>query len=740
MTNKQTLLRQKLTAALLIGAVAAAIALALAAAGWLDELEWKSFDLRVRLARTETPPPPEIAVILIDEASLRMMNARVGRWPWPRSLHADVVDFLAAAGARRIVFDILFTENERNAGEADGKLNDNDARLASAVASAGNVVSAAQLVRDDPDEYNRSLLNRPLPPKFVRRFSLPGAVAADDPTAAANNAYLPYTELTLSSQDIGVVEFAPDRDGIYRRTRLIRPYGTAAFPSLALAALSDRWQPETLPRANTLHLLARGSAAERIDLPLLNTGEYLIKPYKDFRAYSMSGVLLSIHQLRQGEIENLPVHPDEFRDKIVLIGASAVGVEDLKPTPFGTLQPGVLLHASIIGNILHRDFLHTPPAWLLRVTTLLLPIVMALAVLLPARTAWRIIAPIALALLFLATGQRAFEAHWVVEMVAPWTGMALAWIGSFARLSATEGREKRRIRKMFGQYVSPAVLESIADNAAQGLLQAEVGRREHLTILFSDIRGFTSLSEMMEPEQVVELLNGYFSGMVDIIFLRQGTLDKFIGDAIMAFWGAPLRMNDHACQGVTAAMEMTRWLEIHNENLRSHGLPPLAIGIGLHTGPMILGNIGSEKKLDYTVIGDNVNLSSRLEGLTKTYGCQVLISATTQQEAGASIICRVLDHVRVKGKSQPIRIYEVLALATDDATLQSRAQQQEKLTAAAFGHYLARDWAEAQQAYASLLEIRSDDPLAKLFIDRCQHYQQEEPAPDWDGVFTMKTK
>jgi adenylate cyclase len=739
MTNKQNLFQQKIAAALLIGTAAAAIAFGLATAGWLDELEWKSFDLRVRLARAETPPPPEIAVILIDEASLRMMNARVGRWPWPRSLHADVVDFLAAAGARRIVFDILFTENERNVGVAGQELSENDARLAGAVASAGNVVSAVQLVRDDPDEYNHGLLNRPLPPEFSARFALPGVAAAGKQVAAANTAYLPYAELAASSHDIGVVEFAPDRDGIYRRTRLIRTYGEEAFPTLSLAALSDRWQPVAAP-GKWLHLRPRDSAAEGIDLPLGNNGEYLIKPYKDFRAYSMSGVLLSIHQLRQGEIENLPVSPEEFRDKIVLIGASAVGVEDLKPTPFGTLQPGVLLHASIIGNILHHDFLHTPPAWVLQVTTLLLPILMALAVLLPARTGWRIIAPITLALAFLAAGQRAFESQWVVEMVAPWTGITLAWIGSFARLSATEGREKRRIRKMFGQYVSPAVLESIADNAAQGLLQAEVGRREHLTILFSDIRGFTSLSEAMEPEQVVEILNGYFTGMVDIIFLRQGTLDKFIGDAIMAFWGAPLRIDDHALQGVTAAMEMARWLEIYNKNMQLRNLPPIAIGIGLHTGPMILGNIGSEKKLDYTVIGDNVNLSSRLEGLTKIYGCQVLISATTQQEAGAGIICRVLDHVRVKGKSQPIRIYEVLALATDAAAIQSRAQQQAELTAAAFARYLARDWVEALQAYAGLLEIRSDDPLARLFIDRCQHYQQESPPPDWDGVFTMKTK
>ena len=728
MTNKLSLFRQKISAALLIGAAAAAIALALAAAGWLDELEWKSFDLRVRLARSVTPPPPEIAVILIDEASLRMMNTRVGRWPWPRSLHADVVDFLAAAGARRIVFDILFTENERDAGEASGKLSDNDARLASAVASAGNVVSAAQLLRDDPDDYNHGLLNRSLPVEFVRRFSLPDAAAAGNPATAANNAYLPFAELTASSSAIGVVEFAPDRDGIYRRTRLIRTYGEKAFPTLSLAALSDQWQPEA-GQDNSLHLLSRGSAAEHIDLPLQSDGEYLIKPYKDFRAYSMSGVLVSIHQLRQGEIENLPVHPEEFRDKIVLIGASAVGVEDLKPTPFGTLQPGVFLHASIIGNILHHDFLHTPPAWLMRVTTILLPLLIALAVLLPARTVWRIIAPITLALTFLAAGQGAFEAQWVVEMVAPWTGMALAWLGSLARLSATEGREKRRIRKMFGQYVSPAVLESIADNAAQGLLQAEVGRREHLTILFSDIRGFTTLSESLKPEELVKLLNDYLSPMTRIVLEERGTLDKYIGDAMMVIFNAPLDVPNHPEHACRSAFRMLERLAELNQKFTASGLPMIDIGIGIHTGEAIVGNMGADIRFDYTAIGDNVNLASRLEGLNKYYGTRILVSSVTMVRAGEGFVFREVDLVRVKGKNEPVAVYELMTTG------------QEFAPRFAEGLALYRNcrFSEAMMVFADLLES-GDDRLSALYLDRCREFMVIPPPEGWDGVYIARDK
>lgn len=723
-------------AALALGGAAALLGLLLQWGDWLRELEWKSFDLRVRLLNTEIPPPPELAVILVDEASLKLMNPLLGRWPWPRSVHADLVDFLAVGGARAIAFDILFTENERILGERSDLLGANDRRLADAVAGAGNVFSAMQLVHDEEDEFNRSLLGRPLPGDFVSRFGL------DTPSSqgqvSSNNFYLPYEELTRATHGVGVVEFSPDRDGVYRRTRLMRWYDATALPVMSLAILLD--STRMLPPSSEQLLLQTRDGAEIFSIPLQQDGSFLIKPYRSFRPYSVGGVLASAQKLIQGETEGLPIHPDEFRDKIVLIGASAVGVEDLKPTPYGDLAPGVYLHASILGNILQRDFLHTPPGALSLLLAVALPLAMVAGVLLTSRSGLRLVIPPLLLLGFIAAALLAFRHNLVLDTIPPLTGMSVGWLGSFAWLSATEGRDKRRIRKMLGQYVSPTVLETLIDQSADGVLRAEVGRREELTILFSDIRGFTTLSEALEPEQVVEILNGYFSGMVDIIFLHQGTLDKFIGDAIMAFWGAPLRVNDHPRRAVEAALTMTRWLESYNTVLAERNLKPLAIGIGLHSGPVILGNIGSEKKLDYTIIGDNVNLCSRLEGLTKPYGCSVLVSESTRDALGDDYPCRIVDAVRVKGKTRPVRIFEPLASPADPPELFDKAQREMTQTDAAFTRYLERDWAGAALAYAKLLEAKPGDRLAELFMERCQQYAQYPPAADWDGVFTLQSK
>jgi adenylate cyclase len=519
---------------------------------------------------------------------------------------------------------------------------------------------------------------------------------------------------------------------------LVRTYDGENYPSLALAALQDRW----IPAALTDHWLLLKSPSERVDLqiPLEPDGQYLLNPYSEFETYSMSGLLLTMQRLRQGQIENLPLNPADLNDKIVFVGASAVGVEDLKMTSFGSLQPGVFLHAAIAGNVLEKDFLRQADFITELIILVLFSVLLPLTILLGRHNGWRVMAPMFLFVLFLLGTYQAFRQGIVLDSVLPATGMSLAWLGALARLSATEGRDKRRIRAMFGQYVSPQILESLTAHAARGLLQAEIGRREHLCILFSDIRGFTSMSEHMAPEAVVEILNGYFRGMVDIIFLRKGTLDKFIGDAIMAFWGAPLRIEQPARQAVTAAVEMVKWLETYNKGLVDRGISPLEIGIGLHSGSVVLGNIGSEKKLDFTIIGDNVNLASRLEGLTKNYGCRVLISESTRVEIGDDFVCRVLDSVRVKGKKQPIRIFEVLAVPTDDSDARRRAQKRAEMTACAFEFYLRQDWASAIAGYAALSDSAGSDPLTQLFTARCQFYQQQSPGKDWDGVYQMTTK
>lgn len=686
----------------------------------MQDLEWTVFDLESQLFADEVSPPDDVAVILIDEASLAMMNPLVGRWPWPRSVHADVIDFLVMGGAERIVFDILFTEHEDRLNQ--GRLNENDQRLVESVAAAGNVVMAAQLLEDERDDFNQTLLHRPLPKEVVDRFSLDVPLKFKHQTEA-NNYYLPFPELTEVSERLAIVEFAPDRDGVYRRTRLFRSYEGTYFPALSTGAL---------PSSELDRIL-------RPDSPIpLSNSSYLIRMYRGFAPYSISGILASIQKIYNGEVENLPVDPAEFEGKTVFIGASAVGVEDLKLTPLDTLTPGVFLHASIYGNIRQNNYLSEIPQPVSYGVMIVAAMATVFSNLFLSNMRRRILATAAIFCLLIGGGLALFAYNIVLPLVAPSVSLLAASLSSFIYLGATEGRDKRRIRAMLGQYVSPAMLASVIDSGGS-VLKAEVGTRERLSILFSDIRGFTSLSEHLPAEQVVEILNGYFSGMVDIIFDNEGTLDKFIGDAIMAFWGAPIKLDDHAARAVTSAMHMTRWLEEFNHQLKRDNLPQLAIGVGIHTGEVILGNIGSERKLDYTVIGDNVNLASRIEGLTKPYGAAVLISEDTFGELDGAAICRIVDQVRVKGKKLPTAIYEVLALEDDPSAIKEHARTVSTLTGSAFNLYLNGQWSEAEGAYRTLGATFPGDPLADIFVERCVQYRDTPPS-SWDGVYTLRTK
>ena len=326
----------------------------------------------------------------------------------------------------------------------------------------------------------------------------------------------------------------------------------------------------------------------------------------------------------------------------------------------GSGIPGVYLHASAYSNIIRGDFLRYSGPLVTSLSILLLAVIVTVSILWSRNVIYyQLGVPFLLAFLYLFVSFWGYRHNILLDMVAPTMSILISWMGSFAFLSITEGKDKRKIKRMLSQYVSPSILATLIDKSPQDVLKAEVGSKENLTILFSDIRGFTSISERLAAEQVVELLNGYLREMVDVIFKHEGTLDKFIGDAIMAFWGAPIRTSDHAMQTVLAAFDMRRQLKVFNQELAAKGGFPLDMGVGINTGDVILGNIGSEKKLDYTIIGDNVNLASRMEGLTKEYGSPILITESTYESIKASVPCRIIDMVRVVGKKQGIRIYGI---------------------------------------------------------------------------------
>ncbi len=714
--------------ALVLGVTATT--LALGELGWLQRLEWQSYDWRMQQSRGHAEADPRIAVILIDDASLKALDPVVGRWPWPRSIYAELLDFLALGQPRAVLFDITFSERQ---GRDDQALADDQA-LVQATADYPFVYHAARLLLDHPDEANSALLNRPLPAEFAARFSvnqrllnisgsLPGFAPLD------NNAYyLPFDGLWQASPGLGIVDVDADADGVYRRARLLHRYQGLHFPALSTTALLDQSQPTTIQRRDG-HVLF-----DQLAIPVDGEEKYAINFYRHFALYSFSGLLASLQQIRRGELDRLLVDPYEFEDKLVFIGASAAGLQDLKTTPLDGRLPGVLLHASIASNILQGDFL-TPLGRLWQVALVAgLGLVCVLGIFALGNLLGQTLLPILLAAGTVYGALWAFGQGVVVELVPPLLAIVLAWFGSASTLLLTEGMEKRRFKRMMAQYLSPAVLNTVVARH-QEFAQAEIGTQEEISILFSDIRGFTQLSENLPPQQVVEILNHYFSHMTEVIFRHQGTIDKFIGDAIMAFWGAPIKTEDHATQATLAALEMQQALQAVNLWLHGKGFAPLDIGVGIHTGPAVLGNIGSEHKLDYTIIGDSVNLASRIEGLTKHYQSRLLITESTRSRLPDTLPCRLLDLVRVKGKHRPIRIYQPLGVA-DDEEERHRLRAIEQTARHAFEAYLQRDWDEAIRAFERL----PDDAASRLLLQRCRHYRQEDPGASWDGVCIMRSK
>lgn len=669
------------------------------------------YDQRQRAHRADLVAPDQLVLVMIDEHTLAALRADLGRFPWPRHIYADVLDFIALGEPRAVVFDILFSEPE--AVDGQGAVNDQRFAEASSALPAAHAARVATTGGEGKSEFDTSA------------FEI-GRANAD--TGESALLVPPIDPLARSARAIGFVDLTPDSDGVVRRTPLHRPFSGSVLPSLGIAALRAAGWSDWTVRPDGL------AAASGLVIPASSDGSYDVGFYGRFNELSFSALVAGAKKIHEGDVENLLVHPDEFRDKIVFIGASAAGLDDLKANPLSPAAPGVRIHASVAGNVLDNTFLRRPARWWVGVHSVVVSCLIGAATLLGARLVWQIALPVGVLALFVLAGFEVFAHGWIVEMSAPLVAGLVSWLSGLGYVNVVQGKDRRKVRRLLAQYVSPSVLSAVVDKY-EDVIRAEVGTRENVTVLFSDVRSFTSMSENLQAEQVVDLLNVHFGVMTEIIFRYDGTLDKFIGDAIMAFWGAPLRIDDHAERAVRAALDMARGIETVNATLKVRGLPQIRIGIGLNSGEVVLGNIGSERKLDYTVIGDNVNLASRMEGLTGKYGCTVLLSEATYLAVAAKVPSALIDRVRVKGKHQPIGIYvplELLEGTVDRAQWeQVRANMDE-----AFQHYCARRWEAAMTAYGKV----PFSGVAELFVKRCKGYMDAPPSADWNGVTTLDSK
>jgi adenylate cyclase len=664
----------KVLAGVLVGLLAAAIVLTVdqifttlgAAVNPLETVELKTYDWRLSATARPETARKDIVLVEIDELSLRSLQQNAGRWPWPRVVHAMLLDYLSRAPAKVIAYDVNFAEPDTRVGfPFSGAMwsgEASDKALAESVKRAGNVIMLADAT------YENQIDNPPSVPDMGYPIDAPGV-------NERRVIFPPYSQLAGVVSGFGHNLFVLDSDGPLRHTVPFVQSNLHSMLSLGMAAAvraanisSDQVKLDgnvlKIGERSMRLMPKRTATTEGVDTYLWGLinfrGPALLEDLKSrpYPSYAAFDLLYSEQQI----LENVKpdVDPSVFRDKIVFIGVTASGLFDVFETPFaGGKMPGIQIHAAVADDILSDRFLASSGNGV-RVATVVASglLVGLVATLLPAWWATGVTAAFLAAVGWGAT--RLFAGGYWLNLSQPVLASSAALFGGVAYQYFVEGREKRRMKRLFGQYVSKDVYEQLVANPELARLG---GHRRDMTVLFSDIRGFTTLSEKGQPEDVVQTLNEYFTRMVHLVFLHKGTLDKFVGDMVMALFGAPLSDPQHADHAVEAALDMVAELEMLNERWKAEGRPELDIGIGINTGPMIAGNIGSEAIMSYTVIGDAVNLGSRLESLNKQYGTRIIISDATRLQLRGRYLFRPLGDVVVKGRTEAVAIFEVVGRA-----------------------------------------------------------------------------
>jgi adenylate cyclase len=626
-----------------------------------ESFELKGFDTLTYLTASRRPSAP-IVIVGIDENSFDQIKQQ---WPWPRGLHARLVDALREDGAIVIAFDIVFPEPD---------FHGQDQEFADAMTRAGNVVLGAEVAHSTRDKYNLSQLVESL-----QLFKAAGARS-------------------------GLISVSYDPDSGVRRLPL---FENAFFREIIrIYAQHDKSVPPDVK-------IAPGSMIRYIG------------PDHTFKYVSYYQVI--DHLLPKGT----------FKDRIVMIGReintnAEIGEQqvDMFSTPFlqftGQNMPGVEVHANMIdGSLTGRNLNRLPFAGSLLLTAVMTMLAgMAMREWLPLRS---LLVLAGLALVMMTASFVLFEfANYWMPIAAPVSGMALVYVAYGGMAFLLEQKRRQEIKRAWSFYVSPQVVDQMIAHPEQLVLG---GQKREVTLMFTDLAGFTTISEQLTPEQVSHLLNRHLTEMTRIVIAHGGTVDKFIGDAIMAFWGAPFddqAQAQHACE---AALEMQQAQTKLREELKAEGFPPVFMRIGVHTGNAVVGNMGSDERFDYTAVGDPVNLASRLEGANKEYGTDILVSETTAAKLNGAVPLRAVDLVKVKGKLDAVAVFT----PDNDGEI-------EHLTAKGVSAYRAQRWDESESFWRALLQRRPADSVAELYLRRIASYRAAPPPADWDGATALDSK
>jgi len=691
-----------------IGIIVAIIVFISTALGLTKQFELTSGDWRRKLF-TSSNLSDDVIIVEITANSIKKGKKWGIGWPWPRDTYANMLSVLKKYGAKVATFDFMFSE-QSTFGVTD------DQAFITAITNFGPVVMACRFGINKKSEQWKNI-NKKYKPEEIKKnnaqekkiastlsqFSMKVKEGKDgiNINEMVHISVPPYYEYLPAITGMGDVKVIFDNDGIVRNSSLIIKHHGRYFANLSLATLKVTLGFDRISTSkHSIKLSKKGKVIR--DIPLNREGNFPIKFYgsysdlqKQKKIITIDALYLAMELAVPGTLKAQGFDPKLLKDKIVLFGSTAPGLRDLRPNPFAKQDPGVFIYMNVINNILHKDWIIPFDGIIFYFFNILIDV-----------------APV------LLTVTLSFIIGIIVNYIL-------------------ENQQKNFIQGAFSQLLAPAILNQLIENP--DLLQLG-GETKELTIFFSDIQGFTTLSEALEtPEKLVEILNEYLTAMTEIILRYDGYVDKYEGDAIMAFWGAPIDDDEHAWKGCWAALDNQVKMKEMQAKFEEMGLPggKLKVRIGLNTGEAVVGMMGSIQKLNYTTIGDPVNLASRLEGANKQYSTLVMISEATREQAAHKIETRPLDLIRVKGKTLPTEVHELIAKKGEATPKQLELMQ---LFTTGVEHYRKMDFAAALTEFSKIKTIFPEDGPTRVYTNRCKEFIVNPPAEPWDGVFTMTTK
>ncbi|MDR2495055.1 MAG: adenylate/guanylate cyclase domain-containing protein, partial [Spirochaetaceae bacterium] len=682
--------------------------------GAFDSLEYKTYDARVNLTSESLKPADEIVVVLLDQNSLDWADQERGwGFPWPRKAYGELLEYMRVSGAAAVVFDVLFSEPSVYGPE-------DDLAFASSAAAFGRSVQDVILSTQTGKDHSW--------PQGVRKpfFKTAGFDSIlhkyGPPEGERYAAQFPIGPIRDAAGSVSCATGIADSDSIFRRANLFTMFDGKAVPGLAVGALLVNGETEQITYNEKKRHITWGSYT----IPVDRNGRTLLRfrgNLDRYIPYSVAAVLQSAESYRKGEEPVLP--PEDFQGKYVFFGYYAHGLFDIFHTPISSTYPGVGVHITFLDNLLRQDFNRESPRWVGFVLLFAVVSLITLLVLYASRV-WMSVGGVTVLLAALAgigMGTYYWGALWIPVM-APTLGMFIAFLSATLYNYATEGKQKMFIKSAFSQYLSPSVIDQLLANPERLSLG---GERREISIFFSDVQGFTTISEKLDPSQLTELLNDYLSVMTDTIIDSGGTIDKYEGDAIIAFWNAPLSFEDHAARALRASLACQALMVERQAFFKDKFGASLLTRIGLNTGFAVVGNMGSSIRFDYTMIGDSVNLAARLEGLNKQFGTYLMCTETTftQAVAAGPFFGRKLALVAVVGKKEPVAVWEPMTEA-DFLAKKEILQSFDK----ARDLFYEGKFAEALPLFQALSE---QDRPSFYYIEQCDYYL--EHPQEWKGFW-----